>query len=417
MFIVFAFCMCRARGRGRPRLSVDIEDIEFLRGLRFSYTKIAAILGVSRATLYRKLEEEGVNPSSLYAEISDTDLDQEIVDIKRHQPNDGERLVIGHLATRGIIVPRARVRGSIHRVDPENTAVRRSVTIRRRVYHVDGPNSLWHVDGHHKLIRWRMVTHGGIDGYSRTVVFLSCSDNNRASTMFSTFVTAVQRHGLPERIRTDLGGENVDIWCYVAEQHGSTSAVITGSSTHNQRIERLWRDVYRCVGVLYHDCFRKLEEEECLDPLNEVDMYCLHYVFMPRVNRTLQSFVDSWNNHSLSTEHNLTPNQLFIRGAIQQRMVPQCSSSSSRGPFTAPLSSVSNHVGVPRIAFFPCTLMYQDINRINPLSSSTDFGCDLYKRVVTIVGQHLRSGCSTCSLWLSQTFLYCNVNLWTIVKQ
>lgn len=46
------------------------------------------------------------------------------------------------------------------------------MTIRRRVYHVDGPNSLWHVDGHHKLIRWHMVIHGGIDGYSRTVVFL-----------------------------------------------------------------------------------------------------------------------------------------------------------------------------------------------------------------------------------------------------
>ncbi len=59
--------------------------------------------------------------------------------------------------------------------------------------------------------------------------------------------------------------------------------------------------------------------------------------------------------------------------------------------------------------------MYQDINRINPLSSSTYFGCDLYKRVVTIVRQHVRSGCSTCSLWLyctlSQTF-----HLWTIVE-
>ncbi len=158
-----------------------------------------------------------------------------------------------------------------------------------------------------------MVVHGGIDGYSRTVVFLSCSDNNRASTLFSTFVTAVQANGIPERIRTDLGGENVDIWRYVAEQHGSISAVVTGSSTHNERIERLWRDVYRCVGVMYHDCFHKLEEEECLDPLNEIDMYCLHYVFIPRVNHTLQSFVDLWNNHSLSTENNLTPNQFIYK--------------------------------------------------------------------------------------------------------
>ena len=29
------------------------------------------------------------------------------------------------------------------------------------------------VDGHHKLIRWRFITHGGIDGFSRLVVYLS----------------------------------------------------------------------------------------------------------------------------------------------------------------------------------------------------------------------------------------------------
>ena len=131
-----------------------------------------------------------------------------------------------------------------------------------------------------------MVIHGGIDGYSRTVVFLRCSDNNHASTVLSPFTDAVQNHGLPERICSDLGGENVDTWRYMVEQHASTSAVVTGSSTHNEWIERLWRDVFRCVGVLYHDTFRKLEEDNCLDPLNETDMYCLHFVFIPRINST-----------------------------------------------------------------------------------------------------------------------------------
>ncbi len=196
------------RVEGRPRLRVDIEDIEFLRGLRFPYTKIATILGISRATLYRRLEDEGISRDWKYCDINDRDLDREVVDIKVEHPNDGERLLIGHLATRGIIVPRARVRGSIHRVDPENTAIRRSVTIRRRVYHVDGPNSLWHVDGHHKLIRWHMVIHGGIDGYSRTVVFLRCSDNNRASTVLTAFLSAVQRHWR----RIGLGSRLVVNW-------------------------------------------------------------------------------------------------------------------------------------------------------------------------------------------------------------
>ena len=48
-----------------------------------------------------------------------------------------------------------------------------------------GPNSLWHVDGHHKLIRWKIVIHGGIDGFSREIVYLKAAANNRSETVLS----------------------------------------------------------------------------------------------------------------------------------------------------------------------------------------------------------------------------------------
>lgn len=63
---------------------------------------------------------------------------------------------------------------------------------------------------------------------------------------------------LPSHIRSDLGGENVDVWRYMIEQHSNQSAVITGSSTHNERIERLWRDVYRSVRVLFRETLKKV---------------------------------------------------------------------------------------------------------------------------------------------------------------
>ena len=52
------------------------------------------------------------------------------------------------------------------------------------------PNALWHIDGCHKLIRWCLVIHGGIDGFSRLIVY-KVSPNNRAETVFNVFIEAV----------------------------------------------------------------------------------------------------------------------------------------------------------------------------------------------------------------------------------
>ena len=262
--------------------------------------------------------------------------------------------------------------------------------MRRRRYHVEGTNCLWHVDTNHKMFRWRIIVHGGVDGFSRTLVFLNCSNNNRAATNLSFFKDGVRRYGLPEKVRTDLGGENVDIWRYMVEEHESESSVITGSSTHNQRIERMWRDVYRCVSVLFCDIFRELEYDGDLDTLNEVDMYCLHKAFIGRINQALKSFALSWNNHPLSTENNSTPNQLFVAGAIQQ-MVTLPHNTLSR---TVPVSR--DHVLVPRSSFIPCSLLERNINQVDHLRHSDNFGKDIYLEIVRIVGQHLTHGCTHC---------------------
>ncbi len=55
-----------------------------------------------------------------------------------------------------------------------------------------GTNSLWHIDGNHKLIRWRIVVHGGIDGFSRIPVYLVASSNNRSCTVLGHFLVAVE---------------------------------------------------------------------------------------------------------------------------------------------------------------------------------------------------------------------------------
>jgi hypothetical protein len=95
-----------------------------------------------------------------------------------------------------------------------------------------------------KLSRWKFVIHGGIDGFSRMVVYLHGSNNNYAATVKHRFVEAVQKYGLPRRVRSDKGGENIDVCQFMLEHQGlNHGSFIAGTSTYNQRIERLWRDV------------------------------------------------------------------------------------------------------------------------------------------------------------------------------
>lgn len=97
-----------------------------------------------------------------------------------------------------------------------------------------------------------------------------------------------------------------------------------GSSVHNQRIERLWRDTYRCVISLYYQVFYYLEDKELLDPDSECDLFCLHLVYKDKINYTLKSFVDGWNNHGITTERNLSPIQLFTCGLLFSNQQDNC---------------------------------------------------------------------------------------------
>ena len=157
----------------------------------------------------------------------------------------------------------------------------------------------------------------GIDGYSRLITFLSCSNNNMAETVTRLFLEATQSFGIPSRVKTDHGVENVGVARWMLVHQGlNRGSIITGSSVHNQRVERLWRDVHRIVVRQYRNIFHYMESEQLLDPLSNTHLYCLHYVYIPRINRTLQEFVEQSNHHPLRTTHNYTPYQLFYSGVI-----------------------------------------------------------------------------------------------------
>ena len=304
---------------GRPRFIISREQILYLREFSFKWTEIADILGVSISTLNRHRASLGLGSEPRFTAIADDDLDALVREIVGRSPFSGIRIVQGEMEDRGVHVQRERVRAALHRVDGLNVRARLSHVIQRRRYKVPGPNSLWHVDGNHKLIRWKFVVHGGIDGFSRLCVYLGCATNNRAATVRDLFYAATEEFGWPSRVRSDHGMENVEVARAMITRRGTgRGSHITGSSVHNQRIERLWRDYFRCVGSLYYTLFYFMEDTGLLTPDNDVDLFCLHFVYTPLINKALETFKRSWNNHKLSSEANATPQQLYIRGMLQR---------------------------------------------------------------------------------------------------
>lgn len=163
------------------------------------------------------------------------------------------------------------------------------------------------------MIRWHLVIHAAIDGFTRLCLYLRCSDNNRACTVRDYFADAVEMlQCAPTRIRTDHGLENSLVW-EAMEQHGdgNEQPVVVGASVHNQRVERFNREINRNIRAKYAAIFYDLENNGSLTPDDVYDIFALHYVYIPRINDDLTVLLNSHNHHPIQSEHNRSPLQLL----------------------------------------------------------------------------------------------------------
>ncbi len=116
---------------------------------------------------------------------------------------------------------------------------------------------------------------------------------------------------LPIRVR---GTENVQVSDYMIAMHGcGRRSFIAGRSVHNQRIERLWRDVsvpvFQCLSthLSLYIIFNHMEELNILCVDNQIHLFSLHYMYTPRIVYS--------NLRVHGTITSMSPNQLWLTGS------------------------------------------------------------------------------------------------------
>ncbi|CAG2190994.1 unnamed protein product [Mytilus edulis] len=211
----------------------------------------------------------------------------------------------GYLVSRGISVQRERVRETLRRLLPEGTQERWSTAVHRRRYSVATPNNgdLLHMDA--------------LMDFSRFITFLRCGINNTASTVLQLFVFACCSYGVPSRVRSDHGGENTKVALFMNLIRQRTSH-ITGRSVHNQRIERLWRDMHTQVTSKFYKEFYEMEDDPQinLDPDSIIHRSALQYVYLPVINKRIEEFRNGWNGHKIRCEGHMSPSQIWMSGML-----------------------------------------------------------------------------------------------------
>lgn len=136
-----------------------------------------------------------------------------------------------------------------------------------------------------------------------------CYSSNLAETVLDLFLDAVNRDGerWPLIIGVDRGFENVLSCNAMVQFRGERRAsFIAATSTHNQRIEHLWREVYLCI---YKSPVFQWNHQDFLMwriPLS----FSLCILFLSQ-NQQFPELSEAFN-----TEGNWPPYQMWMNGMI-----------------------------------------------------------------------------------------------------
>ena len=198
------------------------------------------------------------------------------------------------------------VRQCMRDIDAVGVDLRRRHRLNRRVYLSRGPNYLIHIDGYDKLKPYGIAIHGAIDGYSRRILWLEAGPSNNNPKYIAKFCLDFVKdcRRVPRVMRSDGGTENVivrDLRIALRFHHNDDmsgyNSFLTGRSTANHRIERLWRSLSENFTNFWRDEFMFLRDAGIFCTDEPLHVNCARYCFLPIIRTHLQEFMDTWNAH------------------------------------------------------------------------------------------------------------------------
>ncbi|XP_030196023.1 uncharacterized protein LOC115531109 [Gadus morhua] len=282
---------------------------------RYTNDEILAVLAevhgvvLSKRTLERILREK-----RLWRRKGKTDVAEVAAFIKAQLQTSGQchgyRWMYQKCWINGIITDRETVRVLLRLLDSEGVDLRSRNRLRRRVYHSRGPNYVWHIDGYDKLKPYGICISGCIDGFSRRLIWLEAyKTNNDPNVIAGYFMDAVLiAQGCPERLRVDLGTENVRLaemqrFMHFSEGQLEIEHVTFGPSTGNQRIERWWLTLRSQCAQFWMDFFDKLKSDGYFAD-TFLDKSLVQFCFLSTIQAELEEVAFIWNEHRMRRVHN-----------------------------------------------------------------------------------------------------------------
>lgn len=74
--------------------------------------------------------------------------------------------------------------------------------------------------------------------------------------------------------------------------------------------------MYEGVLGFYYDLFYLMEDNQILDPLSDVHLAALHYIYLPKINEKLKIWQNAWFRHRIRTIRS-SPLRLWLAGQMQ----------------------------------------------------------------------------------------------------